>query len=169
MADDPRDPGWGSLLQPRAGGLVLLRTVFVAFLIVLVVVLVGLSFVDVDEPLLGTGPAVAILAVVGAMSVSIAGLLKRRLLRGRTSAEVASSYGISMFALLAVAEAVVIVGVVLFLFTGTFAIYLVALVFAAPAYALAAPTRGDITRQQEILNQRGVNADLLGGLLDTSA
>lgn len=169
MADDPRDPGWGSMLQPRAGGLVLLRTVFVAFVIVLAAVLIGLSFVDIDEPRLGTGTAVAILAVVGAMNISVAGLLKRILLRGDTSVEVASSYRISMFVLLALAEMVAIVGVVLFLLTGTLTTYVVAAAFAAPTYALAAPTRRDIFRQQEVLNQRGVNADLLGGLLDSRA
>lgn len=168
MADDPRDPGWGSMLQPRSGGLAVLRAVFIAFVTTPLAVLIGLSFVDVTETRFDPGTAIAILAAVGGMTVSLGGLLKNRLLRGETSAEVAGSYRTSMFVLLALAETIVSAGVLLFLLSGSLLIYLVALGLAVPAYVQAAPTGRDISRQQELLNGRGVNADLLGGLLEGS-
>jgi hypothetical protein len=154
------------MLQPRSGALVVLRTVFIAFVSMPLAVLIAFSFVDVTESRLGTGTAIAILAAVGGMTVSLVGLFKKRLLRGETSTEVASSYRTSMFVLLVLSETIVIVGAVLFFLSGSLLTYVVAVVLAVPAYAQAAPTGRDISRQQELLNGRGVNADLLGGLLE---
>lgn len=164
--DDPRDPGWGAVLQPRSGGLTTLRAVFLAFGSALATALVVIPIVPVGERRIAPSTALVLIVAAAATSISVAGVLKRRTLGGNTSAGVAGSYRVTFFVLLALAEAVAALAVVSYFLTGSVGTYLLGIGLALPGYAMAAPTTSDIARHQERLNQRGALADLMGGLLE---
>jgi hypothetical protein len=153
------------MLQPRSGDLTILRTLFVAFGLALAIALVVIPMVPAGERRIAPSTALVVIAAAAATSISVAGVLKRRPLRGTTSAAVAGSYRVTFFLLLALAEAVAALAVVSYFLGGSVGTYFLGIGLALPGYAMAAPTTGDIARHQERLNQRGAGADLLGGLL----
>jgi hypothetical protein len=76
------------MLQPRSGGLTILRTLFVAFGLALAIASV---VVPTGERRIAPSTALVVIAAAVATSISVAGVLKRRPLRGTTSAAVAGS------------------------------------------------------------------------------
>jgi len=177
MADDGRDPGWGPAARNawkgmvpasatrRLDGLSSLRLFYVATLLALLLIGLVLWFMGPGEERLDRGTALVILATVAAVGTSIVGMIRSRPLRGSGPGAVAGAYRARTFVRIAVAEWIALLGFVLFFFTGTSMTYLVAVTLAVPAYAMAAPTAGDIARHQEGLNEHGIGIDLLGALL----
>lgn len=175
MTDDPRDPGWGPALGQalrrlvpvrrfEGGTLILLRTLFLAFLIAPAFILLLLLFIGESEPGFSTTLALAILIAIAAVNTSIIGVIRNLPLKGSSAAEIAGGYRSTMFIRVALAEMIALVGFVLFFVTGSLTTYLAGYLLSLAGYAMSAPTAGDIARYQEGLNSRGVSVDLLGTL-----
>jgi len=147
----------------RSNPLLVLRLLYVQFPISLVLVLAGLLFLDfrLEGGLLSVESSIVV--ATGLASSTVLLFFHRRPLPQGTPSQIAASY--RTFTVL---KSVLAMAPAVFAFVTGFAFdtllpYLVALVFAVPGLAVAAPTAADIARRQEELNQQS-DVDLLGAL-----
>ncbi len=178
------DPGWGrsarhallglipgflsvQLRRAQAGeGLVVLRGLFVSFLVALGLVGVVVLILEVSTPGFGTlpeFPAMLVVIGVGALS-SAAPLLLRRDLSCEDDEQLAKSYVQRFFLRVAFAELSALMGFVGFIVSGAGWMYLLGAVFSAIGFARFAPTAERLRREQEELTAAGCHRSLLAVL-----
>ena len=136
-----------------------LRLLFFSFCSGIVVIGVVAAFIvpsdtaDFSLPL-----AAGIVAALGLATLVAGGTLGR--LDGSSNDALAESYRQRLILRLATAEAPALVGFLLSFLVGNLVPYLVALPFTAIAFARAAPTDGNLQKDQDALNATGATADL---------
>jgi hypothetical protein len=175
MARDPRDPGWGPSRRlvsafflardvPRFP-IITMRAVYLAFVGVLVVLVIVRSLIGSRDGDLQAGTAWAVLVVIAALQTSLVAMHRTRPLIGEEPEDFAAAYRTSMILRLAYAESIALAGFVLSFLTGDPVTFYAGLALSLPAYLLAAPTAGDVTRHQEQVADSGVGVDLMAALL----
>lgn len=190
MTDD--DPGWGiswrtflfALIPgggiahqrraaepgPDVDGLILLRQVFVSFVIALVLIGVVVVFLDrsgeapADPP---TTLAVALLAV-GAV-VSRLGPRLERSLDCTSNGTLAATYRMRFFLRLAFSEVAALLGFVAFFLTYAAWAYPVGAAITAVGFMHAAPTAANLSAEQQQLTAQGCGRSLVSALRHPSA
>jgi hypothetical protein len=163
------DPGWllsFSRLHPgprRKGaavdGVVLLRVVFLAFLLAVLMILFVLGFII---PSIGTPdlPLGSLVVLLGFLGIGAAAWTTNRELEISSPSAVAASYRTHFFLGFALVEAPLMMSFVLcFLRQRTWP-YLIALPLYLVGMALIAPSRRNLERRQEQISQRGSNLSL---------
>ena len=174
LEDD--DPGWPLVgLVPFAGpfiarrrrragtadGLVTIRQMFLAFCLAIALFGYVLAFLDrgdTERPSL----AVAVL-VVGAASVLVGRFVEKPLNCG-DEGKLKASYLNRFFIRIAFSEAAALLGFAAFFVTGERWVYYLAAVITYVGFARAAPSRGHLRRDQDILRERGCYLQLVPAL-----
>ena len=162
------DPGWRP--GPRGGrpdGLVALRMVFLAVCggLLVVGVVVGILATDADraDGSLSTAAGVAGVVAAGVLSLLFVRFVPVRLDCSDELA-LARSWRTRFFGRVAGAEAAALVAFVVYLLTGTPALYPLGLVFSALGLAYGGPFRATLVRDQEELALRGCPIALVPAL-----
>lgn len=151
MPTAPRNP---------AAPITTLRLLFANFcgaivLISVIVVVLGESGRD-DPPVAWS---VAIVVAVGVVAVAASRRLARRL-DGSTDESLVTSYRTRFFVRMACSEAAALAGFAVNLTLGPWWVYFVGLPFTVVGFALAAPTAGNIERDQAALRAEGCHRPL---------
>lgn len=150
-------------------GLTVLRQLFLSFssalvLITVVAVILSTSIGHVDPP---TSVSMTIVIVVGLASL-IAGRRARRELDCRTDRTLADSYRQRFFLRLAFAESAALIGFAISIAIGPWWAYFVALAFTVAGFARLAPTRRNLTLDQQHLGANGCHRSLADALVGTT-
>jgi hypothetical protein len=171
-----QDPGWGGpkgillmlvpVVQKRAvgaDGLINARRVFGAFCTAIALIFVVLLFMGLstrDRPLT-QAQGIAIATLVGAVSLGASVWFGRRSL---DCSDLAGSYRQRFFLRLAMAEASALVAFVLVFQAGTIWVYVVGAAFTYAGFALLAPTKEHLLREQRRLVSAGCRRSLIAAL-----
>ena len=176
-ADD--DPGWGDAVRALAwalipgmnmrrmrrggrrgvNGLVVLRLIFVNFLIALALIGVVTTVLINTRSFKGNSVAAAaptgvVVVVLGLVSLVTTPMVERPL-DCATDATLLASYRTRFFLRIAMSEAVGLLGFVGFLLSGRWWLYALGAAFTAVGFARLAPTRANLARDQERLRTSG--------------
>jgi hypothetical protein len=137
-----------------------LRLMFFAYCGAVVLIGAVAAFVvDADDPPLSVTMAAVIVAVVGLASLVLPSAIPTAL-DGSSAECLAATYKTRFFVRMAIAETVALVGFVLMFLTGSVVPFVAALPFTAVGFARAAPTDGNLQRDQDALNATGAMTDL---------
>ena len=185
-ADD--DPGWPRsprvlifLLPPfgaiqrrritrqQGDGLILLRQLFVSFVIALLMFGVVIAVLYPTSPPPADSPTVVVAALLflGAIGVALTPRIEGQL-DGTDDAALAASYRTRFFLRIAFAESAALFGFVGFFLTYDWWPYPVGLTIAAFGFSRAAPTRKNLRHDQELLAQRSCFRPLVRALRTTA-
>lgn len=171
------DPGWSGVwpsalwgLIPMIGlhhvrrtrGIEPLRATFVAYMAGVVLFAIPLAFVALHHASGATTTAcVGAVLVAGVVCIAAITMFQRRPLDASSPATLADTFRSNFFLKLALAEFIALVGFTLTFVSGRFVVYPVAVALSLVAFAVAAPTRADITRRQHEIGVSGSPLDLL--------
>jgi hypothetical protein len=150
--------------KTTAPGLVLMRTVYCAFVSATVLVCVVLILLGYGWKVSSAATGIAIVIVLSALALIAVAVLNGRRIRGDDAATVLASYRTTVFRKTMVAEAPLVAAFVIVFLDGSIAPYVVAAICGIPSWYLAAPTARDIGLRQDQLRSRGSAVDLLGAL-----
>ena len=175
------DPGWTAArqgLSPLAPftnrrrlergelrGLVALRTLFLTFLMALVLIGVVVVVTSTNDREARGGGSVG--AVVVVLAGLVAAVLVRRVgprLRTDSATALAETYRTRFFSRIAVAESTALIAFAAVLATGNPWLYPLGVLFAAVGFAWLAPTAAHLAADQEQLDQQGVRLSLVAAL-----
>ncbi len=171
------DPGWSGVWPSalwgfipmiglhrvrRARGIESLRSIFVSYIAGVVLFGIPLAFVARHSSSDATTTAcIGAVFVAGVVSIAAVTMFQRRPLDASSPARLADTYRSNFFLKLAFAEFIALVGFTLTFVSGRFVVYPVAVALSLVAFAVAAPTRADITRRQHEIGVSGSPLDLL--------
>lgn len=147
-------------------GLVVLRTLFLTFLLALAMIGIVVAVLELGSPGFGSlpeSPVVLGVLVVGALS-SVGPTILRRPLQCEDDERLARSYVRRFFMQMAFAESGALAGFAGFLASSAGWMYLVGLAFSVAGFARLAPTADHLRRDQDELGERGCARSLLTAL-----
>lgn len=184
MSELNDDPGWRrstrhallglipglrtlQLRRTREGeGLVVLRGVFLSFLLALAMLGVVVVVLDINTSGFGTLSELPVALVV--LSVGVASVVASALvgpdLQCQDDVQMAKRYVQRFFLRLALAETAALVGFVGFMLSGAGWIYFLATAFSAVGFSRLAPTEGHLRKDQDGLSAMGCQRSLLVAL-----
>src|ERR1700730_12768968 len=171
------DPGWSGVWPSalwgfipmiglhrvrRGRGIEPLRSVFVSYMTGVVLFGVPLAFVALHHGSSAT-TTVCIGAVLaaGVMSIAAINMFQRRPRDVSSPATLADTYRSNFFLKVAFAEFIALVGFTLTFVSGSYVLYPIAVALSLLAFAVAAPTRADVTGRQDEIRLVGSSLDLL--------
>ena len=174
------DPGWRPVLKhylltvatfgiyarrhrDRTDGLTVLRIVWLSVLCA--VALIGIVLVLIVDDLGAPGALAVIPILTGIGAVAYAAWSARRPLEADSAEDLARSYNSAFFVAFVIAEAPVLISVVIAFGAREFWPYALALPFFCAAMALIAPGPGGLARRQRELDARGSTLSLRDALV----
>ena len=181
-----RDPGWGEaakrtlpamifpflVLRSRResadmNALTALRAVFLSMLgaQLVIVVLVWLIMKDESESSSSAGLFAAGVAVAGLVALGAIRYFAARPLEAVDASGVAGSYRTAFFLKIAFAQMPLMLGFVGSFVTDAWWVVFVGLPFSLAGFAMAAPTSGNLAREQARLRSQGSSLDLVDALV----
>jgi hypothetical protein len=185
--DPTSDPGWGGLLRgvavgliplfgtqilqrrARGDGLKMARVLFLTFASAIVeiglVVIVLYNFGTLDRDKTGIPPAlaVAVLVVIGIITL-IAAAKVAPPLPPTDMAKLAAAYRVRFLMRIAFSESAALVGFAAFIITGRWWMYLLGAAFTAVGFARLAPTAANLARDQDTINAAGSSLNVIAAL-----
>jgi hypothetical protein len=180
-----RDPGWSEAIrgawwfvvpfglqlrlkrldESGADGLVIMRSVFVAFCGAIVLFALVLAFLNPPAPDLGTSVWVAVgLVVYGLGAIFVVTPRIERPLACDSDVVLGGTYRTRFFVRIAVAESVALFGFVAVFMVGPAWLYYIAGAVTLVGFARYAPSAGNLIRDQAELLSRGCERPLIGAL-----
>jgi hypothetical protein len=170
------DPGWSGIWRKalvglipfglgrvhRAPGIATLRSVFVSYVAAVLLFGIPLAFVT-PRSQSGDTTTICLVAVIvaGAVGIGAAHMFRGRPLDVSSAVALADAYRSNFFLKLAFAEFIALVGFTLTFVSGSYVVYPIAVALSLVAFAVAAPTRSDVTDRQDEIRRAGSPLDLL--------
>jgi hypothetical protein len=186
--ENARDPGWGPVLRPMVWflipgvgvvlfrkhqsnhpthGLTLLRVLFIAFTIALVLIGAVIA-VLVNLAHFRGGKLSAIPIAIGVTVIGVAGLAARQLFDRRLDCSddlrLATTYRERFFVRITFSEAASLAGFAGFILTSRWWLYPLGAVFTAVGYARLVPTSAHLSHDQHALTEGGCGRSLIAAL-----
>ena len=162
-------PFVGGPLMQRAirgrhqGGLLMLRRLFLHFLVAVLLIGVVAGVVDLDKRPSSTEEQVAVILLValGGACLAAAEWFGRKPLDCSDDARLAAGYRSRFFLRIAFSESVALLGFVAVIVVGRWWLYWVGAAFTLVGFARLAPTAANLTADEWLLRQRGCTRSLV--------
>ena len=138
-----------------------MRLMFLAFCLAIALFGYVLAFLDTGDT---ERPALAVGVLVIGLASVIGGRLVERPLDCGDETKLKASYTNRLFIRIAFSEAAALLGFAAFFITGERWVYYLAALITYAGFARAAPTRGHLRRDQEVLRERGCYLQLVAVL-----